>query len=86
VAQDKFIDLVFFFLGFWGGWGCVEYFEYFVVLNVFPNMFPITPHFVPYALPKVICHFGTYVGGHLLKLICVSMFELKPIFWGVSKV
>jgi hypothetical protein len=24
------------------------------VFNVFPNMFPIATHFVPYALPKVL--------------------------------
>jgi hypothetical protein len=24
------------------------------VLNVFPNVFPIAPHFVPYALPNIV--------------------------------
>jgi hypothetical protein len=26
----------------------------FKVLNIFLNMFPIAPHFVPYALPNIV--------------------------------
>jgi hypothetical protein len=36
------------------------------VLNVFPKMFPLEPHFVPYALPKLSSS-KVYIAGQMLQ-------------------
>jgi hypothetical protein len=47
------------------------------VLNVFLNMFPIPPHFVPYALANVVPLEPIYVGQYLV--LKISVFEVNTI-------
>ncbi len=43
----------------------------FLVPDVFLNMFPIAPHFVPYVLSSIFC-LGIYIDGSLFGLLCLE--------------